>query len=223
MKKLIITSIILTMSFSVNAQSWWNSKRVSGNGDVTTITRNTSDYDAVNLGGSFDVVLVKGKEGKITIEGESNLLEYITTEVKKGVLKINTKKGVNIRTTRKMIVTVPYTDIEKVSLGGSGDLTSTGTIKAETFAMSLAGSGNVDLEVDAKTVRSIIAGSGNIKLSGNATELTCSITGSGNINAYDLKADATSATITGSGNVKTTVSNSIKAKVIGSVTSISPP
>ncbi len=110
MKKLIITSIIFTMSLSVNAQSWWNSKKVRGNGNVTTETRSTSDYEGVSFGGSFDVVLVKGKEGKITIKGEENLLKYIETEVKRGVLKIKVKKGVNLRMTRKMVVTVPYQD-----------------------------------------------------------------------------------------------------------------
>jgi hypothetical protein len=64
MKKLIITSIILTLSFSVNAQSWWNSKKVRGNGKVITETRRTSDYESVSSAGNFDVKLVAGKEGK---------------------------------------------------------------------------------------------------------------------------------------------------------------
>ena len=216
MKKLIITSIILTMSLSINAQSWWNSKKVRGNGNVTTETRRTSDYEGVSFGGSFDVVLVKGKEGKITIKGEENLLKYIETDVKRGVLKIMVKKGVNLRMTRKMVVTVPYKDIEKVSLAGSGDLTSNGTINADRFSLSIAGSGNMRVKVVANTVKSSIAGSGNINLSGSTDELSCSIAGSGDINAYDLKAKTTSAKVAGSGNIKTTVSDKISAKVVGS-------
>lgn len=216
MKKLIITCIILTMSFSVNAQSWWNSKKVRGNGNITTETRKTSDYDGVSFGGSFDVELVKGREGKITIKGEENLLKYIETEVKRGVLKIKIKKGVNIRMTRKMTVTVPYQDIEKVSLSGSGDLRSRGTIKADTFSLSVAGSGNMRLDVDANKIQSNIAGSGNIKLSGSTDELSCKVAGSGDINAYELKTRTTSAKIAGSGNIKTSVSNKITAKVVGS-------
>lgn len=216
MKKLIITCIIFTMSFSVNAQSWWNSKKVRGNGNVTTETRRTSDYEGVSFGGSFDVELVKGKEGKITIKGEENLLKYIETEVKRGLLKIKVKKGVNLRMTRKMVITVPYQDIEKVSLAGSGDLTSSGTIKADSFSLSVAGSGNMRLDVEASSVKSSIAGSGNIKLSGSAEDLTCTIAGSGDINAYELQAKNTSARIAGSGNIKTSVSDKISAKVAGS-------
>jgi len=204
------------MSLSVNAQSWWNSKRVKGNGNVTTETRKTSDYEGVSVGGSFDVKLIKGKEGKITLKGEENILKYIITEVKNGTLKVKYKKGVNIRTTRKLTVTIPYRDIEKVALAGSGDITSTGIIKATKLYLSIAGSGNMDVSVDSRDVKTSIAGSGNIKVSGNATELKCTIAGSGNINAYGLKTSTTTAKVAGSGNIKTTVSDEINARVSGS-------
>jgi hypothetical protein len=216
MKKLIITSIILTLTFSVNAQSWWNSKRVKGNGNVITKTRKTSDYDAVSIGGSFDVQLVKGKEGKITLKGEENILKYIITEVKNGTLKVKYKKGVNIRTTRKLTVTIPYRDIEKVALAGSGDITSAGVIKATKLSLSIAGSGNMEVSVDSRNIKTSIAGSGNIKVSGTATELKCTIAGSGNINAYGLRTSTTTAKVAGSGNIKTTVSDEINARVSGS-------
>ena len=122
MKRLIITMIILTMTLSVSAQNWWGNKRIKGNGNMTTETRNTSDYEGVSLGGFFDVILVKGKEGKIKIEGEENLMDYIITEVSNGILKVKVKKGVNIKTSRRLTVTVPVKEIEKVSLGGSGNI-----------------------------------------------------------------------------------------------------
>ena len=216
MKKLILTSLIIAMTFSANAQSWWGGKRVKGNGKVITETRRTSDYNVISVGGSFDVVLVKGKEGKITIEGEENLMKYIITEVSGDKLKIKFKKNTNIRTTRKLVVTVPYQDLEKVSIGGSGSIRSKGTLKADKFTISVAGSGNINLKVDANIVKSSIAGSGDINVSGSATDFNCSIAGSGNINAYGLKVVATSARITGSGNIKTTASDSVDAKVVGS-------
>lgn len=216
MKKLIITSLILTLTFSVNAQNWWGGKKVRGNGKVVTETRTTSDYDVVSVGGSFDVVLVKGKEGKLTIEAESNLMKYIVTEVSGDKLKIKFKKNINARTTKKLVVTVPYRELEKVSIGGSGSINSKETVKADKFTMSIAGSGNINLKVDADTVKSSIAGSGDINVTGKATDLNCSIAGSGNINAYGLNVVATSARITGSGNIKTTASDSVDAKVVGS-------
>ena len=218
MKKIIITSIILMLSFSINAQSWWNSNKVRGNGKMKTEVRKTSDYESVSSAGNFDVKLVPGREGKITLHGESNLLKYVITEVKNGKLSIKVKKRTNIRITKKFVVTVPYKSIEKVALAGSGDITNSGTISSDDFKVSLAGSGDIDLHVKTGTIKTSIAGSGNINLRGKSNSLSCSIAGSGDVNAYGLSTKATNVSVAGSGNVKTTVSESIKARVAGSGT-----
>lgn len=215
-KKLFLTSIILTIALSVNAQSWWNSKRIKGNGNVVTETRSTSDYDGISVGGSFDVILVKGKEGKITLKGEENILPYIETEVKGGNLKIQYKRNTNIKTTRRLTVTVTFQDIEKLSLGGSGNVISKDLIKADNLKVSIGGSGNIEAEVDAENIKASVAGSGNIELTGNANELKCSIAGSGDIKAYGLQTDTTRASIAGSGSVRVTVKTKIKASIAGS-------
>tara|TARA_R110000787_G_scaffold271939_8_gene379275 strand:+ start:2114 stop:2845 length:732 start_codon:yes stop_codon:yes gene_type:complete len=217
MKKLIITTIILTMTLSVSAQSWWgNNKRVKGNGNIKIETRNTSDYEGVSVGGFFDVILVKGKEGKIKIEGEENLMEYIITEVKRGTLQIKVEKGINIKTTRRLTITVPVDEIEKVSLGGSGNIKSNMLLKADDFGVSLGGSGNITLRIDANTIGSSIGGSGNIKLSGKADSMKSSIAGSGDIKAYELEVNYVKATIAGSGSIKVSVKDEIKSTIAGS-------
>lgn len=217
LKKITLSLLLFTITFSVNSQNWWgNSKKIKGNGKVVTVNRTTSDYDGISVGGSFDVKLVKGKEGNIKIEGEENIIPYIETEVKGNTLKVKFEKNINIRTTKRLTVTVTYEDIEKVSLGGSGNITAEGTIKSNDFSASLAGSGNITLDIDAYEFSANLGGSGNIKLEGKSNEFTCSITGSGSIKAYDLSSDTLYATITGSGSIRTTVKTKIKAKIIGS-------
>ncbi len=76
---------------SSNAQ-WWGSKRVKGDGNIITEKRKTSAYDGVGVGGSFDVVLVKGKEGNLTIEGEKNLHPLYYYRGKKRNIKSHGKK-----------------------------------------------------------------------------------------------------------------------------------
>lgn len=213
-KKIILTTFVLTLTLSVNAQ--WGSKKIRGNGNVVTVKRTTSDYDGIGVGGSFDVILVKGKEGHIKIEGEENIIPYILTEVKGNTLQIKYKKNTNISTTKRLTVTVTYDDIDKVSLGGSGNISNEGVIKSKDLKISLGGSGNITLNIDSKDVSSNIGGSGNIKLAGNTNELSCSIAGSGSVKAYDLSTDTLSANIAGSGSVRITVKTKIKAKVVGS-------
>lgn len=216
-KKILLASLFLTLTFSINAQSWFGkNEKIKGNGKVVTVNRTTNDYDGIAVGGSFNVILIKGSEGKITIKGEENIIPFITTEINNGTLKINYKKNTNIRTTKRLTVTVTFKDIESVALGGSGNISSTAGIQASDFNISLGGSGNIDLIVNSDTLNSKIGGSGNIKLKGNTNTFKCSIAGSGSINAYSLNVDEVNATIAGSGGIKTTVKNKIKAKIVGS-------
>ncbi|TMM28778.1 DUF2807 domain-containing protein [Polaribacter aestuariivivens] len=216
-KKILFTTLILSLTFSINAQNWWGkSEKIKGNGNVITVNRTTDDYDAINAGGSFDVILIKGTEGKITIEGEENIIPYIETEVKSGSLKINFKKNTNISTTKRLTVTVTFKDIESIGLGGSGNITSKEIINAKDFSVSLGGSGNIDLQLNAKNVNANIGGSGNIDLEGKTETFKCSIAGSGSIRAFELNTNDVNATIAGSGSVKTTVKNKIDAKLVGS-------
>ncbi|WP_166627686.1 head GIN domain-containing protein [Tenacibaculum caenipelagi] len=216
MKKLAILLLTLCFSIQSQAQSWWGSKKIKGNGNVITQTRTIKSFDKVSVGGSFDVYLVDGTEGKLTIEGEENILKYIETEVKNGSLNIHFKENTNISTTKKLVVTVPFESIEAVALGGSGNVIAEKRIKADEVSFGVGGSGNITASVDANTVKTSIGGSGNIKLKGKTDNLKCSIAGSGNVKAYDLNTSSLKASIAGSGDVQTSVSNKIKASIVGS-------
>ena len=215
MKKLLLALLIFN-STAIFSQSWWNSKKVKGNGNVVTEKRNVGSFDDVSLSGFFDVILVNGTEGRITLEGEENILPYIITEVKRGTLKIKVKKNTNIRTRRKLTVTVPFEKINGVALGGSGSIISEKTISGNVVSVSIGGSGNIKATVDAETVKASIGGSGNINLKGNSDNLKCSVAGSGNIRAYGLEVNDLKVSVAGSGDVEATVSNKIKASIAGS-------
>ncbi len=218
MKKAIVLVAGILLVGSVNAQNWMGGKRIKGNGKVVTINRTTSDYESVSVAGFFDVELVKGTEGKITLKGEENLLEYIETQVKDGNLKIKSKKGYNINTSRNhtILVTVPFEDISAVSLSGSGDVVSKNLITADDFKARLSGSGDLSLEIKADNVEAGISGSGDLKLQGNTRSFDVAISGSGDVHAFDLQARHVEASVSGSGDIRVHCSESLKARVVGS-------
>ncbi|MCG1036862.1 head GIN domain-containing protein [Polaribacter sargassicola] len=215
-KKVFLTSLILMLTFTVKSQNWFGSKKIKGNGNTKVVTRSISNYNDISVGGSFDVILVKGNEGEITIEAEENIIPYIETEVSGNNLKVKFKENTNISTTKKITITVPYKSLESVSLGGSGKIYSNNTIEAKNFKVSIGGSGNIKLNINSNSIKASIGGSGSILLEGTTKELNCSIAGSGNINAYSLYTDIIEASVAGSGNIKTTVNSTINAKLVGS-------
>ncbi len=216
-KSYLLFLLALLISIPMSAQLWGN-KKVSGNGDVTTVTRTTSDYDAIKCAGFMDFILVQGNEGNIKIEGEENLLDYIITEVKDNRLIVKVENGVNLKTSwnKGIVITIPFEDISYVSLAGSGDVWNKDVISEDDFKVSLAGSGDLNLKIKAENLDSSISGSGDITIVGNTNNLNTSVTGSGDFHGFDLDANNTEVSVTGSGDAKVVSKKILNAKVTGS-------
>lgn len=218
MKTTILTFATLLFINISHAQWWGNGEKIKGNGKVTTITRTTPDYDGISCAGSFDYILVSGAEGKLTIEGEENLLQYVITEVKDNKLIVKTEKNINLSpsTNKTIKITIPFQDIDNVSLAGSGDLTNTDTIKATDLKVSLAGSGDITLTVETNSVKGNVAGSGDLTLKGNTNNLEAKVAGSGDFHGFNLQANNTEVSVAGSGDAKVVSNESLKARIAGS-------
>ncbi len=215
MKKLVLLALLAT-SF-VNAQDWFGEK-VKGNGKEISEKRNTSEYDIISVSGPMDMTLIAGKEGDLTLLGEENLLPYIKTEVDGNTLKIFVEKKINLRpsSNKKLIITVPFDKISKLSLAGSGDIMSKDVITGDSFEVRLAGSGNIYMEVNATNLEAAIAGSGDITIKGKATNLEAKISGSGDIKCENVVSENATASISGSGDIKVNCNKKLTGRISGS-------
>lgn len=217
MNKSILLIVALLFVTTSHAQ-WWGGKKVKGNGNMTTETRNTGDYDGIKCAGSMDYILVAGTEGKIKLEGESNLLEHIVTEIKGGNLIVKVEKGINLSPSwnKTIKITIPFKDINNVSLAGSGDLWNEDKITTSNLDVSLAGSGDVILNIEATSVEGSLSGSGDITLKGSTDSLSVKLAGSGDIHGFGLQSNHTTASIAGSGDIEIVSNKSLKARISGS-------
>lgn len=216
MKKTFLFVAALLFVFTTANAQWWSKDKIKGNGEVVTKSRSIGNYDGVELVGSMNVVLIAGNEGELKIEAESNLQEYIETEVRNNVLKISTDEDVNIHPTKEIKITVPFRDLSEVSLTGSGDIWNEDQIKSDDFKMQVTGSGDIMLNLDVQDLEGQITGSGDIKIKGAARNFECKVTGSGDFKAFDLRADNVEARISGSGDIQVTATQSLKASIGGS-------
>lgn len=209
--------LFLSVAFITNTSAQWGkNKKIVGNGNVTTKTVSTGEYDVIKALGSMDFILVDGNEGSITVTTDDNLHDYITIETDGDELIIKKKEGVNLRTKKGIKIEIPIRDISEATLTGSGDLYGKTKIKATNFTTKLTGSGDVRLEVDASNVYAKVTGSGDMSLRGSASTFELLLTGSGDYDGKDLKANNTEVTVSGSGDASVYAKKSIKARVNGS-------
>ena len=207
--------LLLAFPMLITAQK---STKIKGNGNIITTNRVTAEYDKIIISGSFDTKLIAGKEGNITIKGDENIIPYLQTEVKNGVLEIkmerNTMVSYNYRSSLE--ITVPFTKIDEINFSGSGNLESNDPKSNDKFKFVMSGSGNTKFNGDFNNLNILKSGSGNLSVNGTATNLDITTSGSGNANLYNLIAENANATLSGSGNISVFCSKELNAKSAGS-------
>ena len=193
-----------------------NSINIEGSGNVITKTFTTKAYDIINVSGSMEVYLEKGKEGTIQVTAEDNVLEHILVESDGTTLKISMKKNTSLRNTKQIKIKVPFESLSELSMIGSGEFEGKDLIKSDGLKLSIKGSGEINLKVETNSIIADLNGSGEIELSGSTKQINAKTTGSGKFKCEDLIADQANFDISGSGNSYIFVKNSLTGNIRGS-------
>lgn len=192
-------------------------KTIHGNGNITTEQRNASNTDKIKSMSDFNIDIVQGSPSSVKIEADENLIPYILTENREGKLIVRAKEGYRLSTDNKIKITVTTDRLEEIEIDGSGDVNGSGKFTgADHLKISVAGSGNVNLDINTPKIESSIAGTGNITLSGETKDSRIEIAGVGNYKAEDLMSENVSVHIAGSGNAKVFAENSLNVDIAGS-------
>jgi hypothetical protein len=187
----------VTLPFTSEAQIF---SSLRGDGNVVTEERSTGDFNQIQLNASADVFITQGNENQIVVKADENLLEVIKTDISGNALKIDVKG--NIRGYTALEVHVTIKNLQKVLVNGSGDVQSRNKLQVKDFEVSVNGSGDIDLDLDAVDVRTSINGSGDVNLSGVNGNFTLKIAGSGDFAGNDFNLNNCSISVFGSGDVK---------------------
>lgn len=190
---------------------------VQGNGDVQKQERQVGNFRSVDARGFFNVYVTQGDGYHVELEGESNVLPYITTHVDGSKLIISTEHEIDINTNHDLNVYVTLPQVERVILSGSGNIISRNTLTSpEPMSFSLNGSGDVKVAVDAPKVETSLAGSGKLRLTGQTKDLKVEIAGSGTFSGDSLKSEESKVSIMGSGSAYVFSSVSLDVTIGGS-------
>jgi hypothetical protein len=193
---LLIGSLLL-MTHGVNAQFGTSAR---GNGKVVSNERTVGDFTAISINSSADVKLIQGNKTKVVVKTDENIQQNVTTEVSGGVLTIDTKG--RFTAVKELTVFVTVENLERVRINGSGDFDSEGVIRGNELEILINGSGDVEMDLEMKSVVTHINGSGDVELSGIQGNLELFVNGSGDFEADGVRLDQCNITVNGSGNVK---------------------
>ena len=208
---LAITVIVFTITGCIVVI---NGESVQGSGNIITQEREVAEFSEVRLKGSGKVFLTPGETQSLEIKTDDNIMPLIETEVSGRKLTIS--HGNNRLRPTFFEVYITIQKLEEVGISGSGEIVGNDRFVTDSLYIDISGSGDMDLEVETGLLENKISGSGSLQLSGKAEEYNISVSGSGKINAFGVDAKHVSVRVSGSGNCRISVSESLDARISGS-------
>ncbi len=207
---------------------------IKGSGVMLTQEREIPEFHSVVSSCPGILYISQGKEHSLRITTDDNLMQFFESEVIDGVLHLRLKPNSYVSPT-KLEMRLVVGGINSISLKGSGRVLGQGTLHSENLAVSIKGSGDASLKVEASTVcidikgsgdanmelsAQMIAvhskGSGRVRLAGQVSTQSISLKGSGDYLASDLKSQGARVLVMGTGDARLKVSRELDVKVVGS-------
>lgn len=176
-------------------------------------TRTVGDFTGIKAGDSFNIVLTQSDANSLKVDAPENVQSQIKTEVKDGILMISSEG--TIKSDKDITVSVSMKTLASLEVSGAADVKSENTFTCENITIEASGAGDVHLDLKATEVKAKISGAGDLTLKGSAQTLNATVSGAGTLKASNLEVDKAVVKVSGAGDAKVNVKQSIDADISG--------
>ena len=201
-----------------------------------SVTRNIKipEFNSLVLNCPGTLHLSQGKEHSLTISADENIIDYFKAKVEGGVLTLDMKSG-SYFTTLPIEFNLVVTDLESLTLMGSGRVLGKGILQTDNLSLRIKGSGDASLQAKAKSVsvytggagdanleltadelEVVSSGSGRVRLAGQVKSQSVDIKGSAEYLASELISDTAQVKLVGSGDIRLNVRQKLSVQAVGS-------
>jgi len=201
--------IFLIVAISVLATSLYAQKKEN---------RKVGDFSYISMGINADVFIKQGSISEVILEGDEETLENTETYVSGNKLKIRSDNSSWWKNSKKIKIYITLKEFTGVSVSGSGSVVNEGMLKGENVELHVSGSGDIDLNLQARDTDISISGSGSVSLQGKGKTAGLSISGSGKLDAQDYVLETITIRISGSGGAYIYATKEIDSRISGSGT-----
>jgi Putative auto-transporter adhesin, head GIN domain len=140
--------------------------QVKGSGKRELQKRQVASFTSISAEGAFTIEVTCQKDPSLEVEGDDNVLEYVTTDVGSNILRLKNTRSYSTTEPVKFRISVP--NLEGLSVNGAG-------------RVDIKGMNNDKFEIDTN-------GAAMIVVSGNTKVIDVGANGAGKIDAQNLHA-----------------------------------
>jgi len=210
MNKLFVVLLSIALFTSCN----FFKNCVEADPEIITMDLDLKTIKELSLESNIEVHIQQSDDQRVSIEGPANYLELINKKVDNGEWAVRFSRC--LKESAKVKLNVSIENLEALEINGSGRIIGINQFIGDDLELDISGSGDIDLDLDYKSLSNEINGSGNLRLSGIVKSQEIDINGSGDVLAIQLNSDDTEIEINGSGDVEVAASHSLSVEVNGS-------
>jgi len=166
---------------------------IEGSGDMETRTLEFKEFDAINVGGAFDLEITIGDEQKVVMTIDDNLWDNLEAEVSGGTLEIGWDKSCEPDGDCRVEIVVR--DLNALDIHGAADV-EISQYRGDSFKFD-------------------VSGAAELEMAGTVDELEIHVSGAGEIDTRELKAKSVEISVSGAGEAKVYASESFEGRVSG--------
>ena len=177
-----------------NAAAWsFGKDTIAGSGNLETRELDLEEFDAIDVGGAFDLEISLGDRQKVVMTIDDNLWDNLEAAVSGGTLEIGWDKSCNPEGDCKVEIVVR--ELKAMNIHGAAEVEITG-YHGTSFEFRVSGA--AELEMD-----------------GQVDNLEINVSGAGEIDTRELKAKSVEISVSGAGEAKVYASESFEGRVSG--------
>lgn len=125
---LLVALVVTSLSFGQKKE------KIKGSKIVTVAIKELPNFETIEVGDNFEIILVKGDKPSIEIEADDNLHEIINYEVSGNVLKINALKEATGY--KKFTIRINYTnDLQLITARNEAEIKALAAIELEKITV----------------------------------------------------------------------------------------
>ena len=216
----VFSGMVLAMSLISCINYTPGAKIIVGNRDIVTEERTLEKpMTGARTMSPIDLVLDPALQGKVILEGESNILELVDIRQDgKGILEVSFKPNVSVTSMKTVVVSIPVID------GGLLETSSTGSIMArdnatvtgETLELRVSSTGSINLTANVKKLKATDTSTGRIILTGSADQADIDLSSTGGFDGYAFKVVDATVSVSSTGSAYVHVSGDL----VGTISSV---
>lgn len=186
-------------------------RHTTGSGIIITETRKVNDFNAVSVGGGFEVEVRIGAATSVVVEADDNIMEYISTTTENNTLKISTEDLHNYSDVHmKVLITTP--GLVSVKASASAKVIVEDVLKSANRLSFKASSGaSILAEIDAPQVQSDASSGASVTISGKTRQYSAEASSGAEIKSFNLLSENTTVSASSGASASVHASVTLKA------------